>query len=202
MFAKNLKKVRQDKHLSVEKLAQLLEVPASTIWGYEGGKRTPSIDLPIRLNRVFDVNINWLLTGSGEMYINTCENTHAMIKNETAVKNFKDWGKRLSALLAENEQTTYAFAKRTGIKESRIEKFILDSAEPTINEINLIKSNVDISIDELLYGETVYNSKEQKNFQGCMQCSDNYLQRGQKNTQEVSLSADEIIKLKQMLKKL
>ena len=89
--------------------------------------------------------------------------------------------KRLGMLLTENEETPYTFSKRTGIKESRIEKFILDSIEPTISEINAIKCNVDVSIDELLYGETV-----------------------EKNTQagnNISLSTNEILKIKQLLNK-
>ncbi len=83
--------------------------------------------------------------------------------------------------MSENEETPYNFARRTGIKESRIEKFILNSEEPSLDEVNAIKCNVDISIDKLLYGETV-----------------------EKNTQagnNISLSTDEILKIKQLLNK-
>ncbi len=70
MYSENLKKLRKELGLSVEKLSDKLGIPASTIWGYEGNKRTPSIEFPIQLYRVLNVNINWFLTGEGEMFIN------------------------------------------------------------------------------------------------------------------------------------
>ena len=112
------------------------------------------------------------------MFFNNCENTHVFIKNEQSILQFKNWGKRLSQVLVENDETPYAFSKRTGIKESRLEKFLLDSVEPTVSELNAIKNNVDISVDWLLYGETV-----EKNAQ----------------TGDISLSKDEILKLKKLL---
>ncbi len=178
MFAENLKKIRQELGLSVAKFADKLNMSASTLTGYERGERTPSWTLFTQLYKNVNTNINWFVSGEGLMFRNECENTHILVKNEKPVENFKSWGKRLSKILAKNEETPYNFAKRTGIKESRIESFILDSVEPTISEINAIKSNVDISIDELLYGESV-----QKNTQ----------------TDNIRLSADEILKIKKLL---
>lgn len=68
MYAENLKKIRKELKLSVEKLSETTGIPASTLWGYEGKKRTPSIDLPIQLYRKFNINANWFLTGEGEMF--------------------------------------------------------------------------------------------------------------------------------------
>ena len=178
MFAKNLKKIRQELGLSVAKFADRLDMSASTLTGYERGERTPSLLLFTQLYKNANANINWFVSGEGLMFRNECENTHVLVKNEKATENFKSWGKRLSKILAENEETPYNFAKRTGIKESRIESFILDSVEPTISEINAIKSNVDVSIDELLYGESVRKTTQ---------------------TDNISLSADEILKIKKLL---
>lgn len=68
MYANNLKLLRKALNLSVEKLSQRLDIPASTLWGYEGGKKIPSIKLCIRLYRVLNVNLNWLVSGKGEMF--------------------------------------------------------------------------------------------------------------------------------------
>lgn len=179
MYSENLKKIRNAKNLSVEKLSKIIDVPASTLWGYEGNKRIPSIDLPIQLNRKLDVNTNWFLTGEGMMFLNKCENTHVFIQNEKPSLNIKEWGKRLAKLLADNNETPLNFSKRTSISESRIERFILYSEEPTIQELTKIKCNVDISVDELLYGETIESNTQ---------------------AEKVSLSTDEILKLKQILK--
>ena len=71
MYAENLKKIRKELNLSVEKFAQKLNIPASTIWGYEGKKRVPSIELPIQLYKIFNININWFISGKGNMFNNT-----------------------------------------------------------------------------------------------------------------------------------
>lgn len=181
MYKNKIKEIRTALGLSVAKLAEKINVPARTITSYEQGERTPSIEFLTKLCMNFDIDPNYFLFNKGQMFLQKCENTHIFIKNEKSIKNFKCWGKRLGMLLTENEETPYTFSKRTGIKESRIEKFILDSIEPTISEINAIKCNVDVSIDELLYGETV-----------------------EKNTQagnNISLSTDEILKIKQLLNK-
>jgi len=78
VYSENLKKLRKELGLSVEKLAEKIDIPASTIWGYEGGKRVPSVEFPIQLYRNLEiirdgikckVSITWLLTGDGEMFI-------------------------------------------------------------------------------------------------------------------------------------
>ena len=83
MYAENLKKLRKQLNISVEKLAQSINIPASTIWGYESKKRTPSIDLPIRLYKVYNVNTNWFLTGEGEMFNSVSQ------QNDTTQSEFR-----------------------------------------------------------------------------------------------------------------
>lgn len=175
-----LKKIRQNLNLSQEALAESLSLSRAGIAAVEADKNKFSQDVLYKLANNFNVNLNYLVCGSGQMFIAPCENTHALIVNEQSILRFKNWGKRLNQILSENEETPYAFSKRTGITESRIEKFLLDSVEPTITEVNAIKSNVDISIDWLLYGENIEKSTQ---------------------TDSISLSTDEILKLKQILNK-
>lgn len=68
MFAKNLKKVRQALGLSVVKFADKLEMSASTLTGYERGERTPSWNLFTQLYIKANVNMNWFISGDGEMF--------------------------------------------------------------------------------------------------------------------------------------
>lgn len=178
MYTENLKSIRKELDLSVAKFADKLEMSASTLTGYERGERTPSIKLFTQLSIKLGVNLNWFVSGKGPMFINQCENTHVLLQNNLPKINYKNWGKRLGQILAENKETPYAFSKRTGISENRIEKFILDSVDPTMEEINAIKSNVDVSIDELFYGQTVEKSTQ---------------------ADTIALSAEEIIKLKKLI---
>ena len=105
MFAENLKKIRQELGLSVAKFADKLNMSASTLTGYERGERTPSWTLFTQLYKNVNTNINWFVSGEGLMFRNECENTHILVKNEKPVENFKSWGKRLSKILAKNEET-------------------------------------------------------------------------------------------------
>lgn len=69
MYSENLKKLRAELDWSVDKLSKKIDIPSSTLWGYEGGKRVPSIELCIKLYKILKVNINWFLTGEGEMFV-------------------------------------------------------------------------------------------------------------------------------------
>lgn len=176
MFTQNLKKIRQELGLSIAKFAEKIDIPARTLTTYERAERTPSLKLFTQLCTNANVNINWLVSGNGEMFNNECENTHVLINNSDCVNKFKSWGDRLCNILGENMITPKEFAKRAGINPERVENFILNSAEPTMAEINAIKSNIDVSIDELFYGEKVNNSIVQPQF-----------------------TADEILKLKKLI---
>jgi len=68
MYIENLKKVRRYFNLSIKKFAEKLEMSASTITGYERGKRTPTAPLFIKLHNICNVNLNWFVSGEGNMF--------------------------------------------------------------------------------------------------------------------------------------
>ena len=68
MLKENLKKIRKKLGLSVAKLSDKLEIPAMTLTNYERGDRTPSAQLFIQMNKKLNVNLNWFVTGEGEMF--------------------------------------------------------------------------------------------------------------------------------------
>lgn len=70
MLKENLKKVRQELGLSAAKFAEKLEIPAPTLVCYERGERTPSAKLFIQLHTKLNVNLNWFVTGNGEIFNN------------------------------------------------------------------------------------------------------------------------------------
>ena len=53
----NLEKIRKDKGLSQEKLADILEVSRQTIWSLENGKYNPSIILAFKIAKFFETSI-------------------------------------------------------------------------------------------------------------------------------------------------
>ena len=68
MLKENLKKIRKELGLSVAKLGEKLEIPAMTLTNYERGERTPSAQLFIQLNKKLNINLNWFVSGIGEMF--------------------------------------------------------------------------------------------------------------------------------------
>jgi transcriptional regulator with XRE-family HTH domain len=68
MYGDNLKKLRYELRLSAQKLADATEVSLITMQNYELGKREPKYSFLYKLLTVYNVNINWLMTGEGEMF--------------------------------------------------------------------------------------------------------------------------------------
>ena len=53
----NLKDFRLKKGLKIKEVAQSLNVTRVTIWNYENGKRTPNIDVLIKLAKIYDCSV-------------------------------------------------------------------------------------------------------------------------------------------------
>ena len=70
MYAENLKKIRQALGLSVAKFADKLEMSANTLTNYEQSRREPSYNLFVQLDKKLNINLNWFVTGTGEMFNN------------------------------------------------------------------------------------------------------------------------------------
>lgn len=60
---KNIKKIRKEKNLTQEELAECLHCTRQTISNYENGKSEPNIELLIEIARVLEVEVNDLIYG-------------------------------------------------------------------------------------------------------------------------------------------
>jgi len=67
-IGERLKKVREFLGLTQEEFAQKLDTTQAVISNYERGARVPTVDFLNRLTKTFQLDINWLLTGEGEMF--------------------------------------------------------------------------------------------------------------------------------------
>lgn len=68
-IGERIKKVRQEKHLTQQDLAERMGIKRNTIAIYETNRSTPSIAVISLICREFNVNETWLRTGEGEMYL-------------------------------------------------------------------------------------------------------------------------------------
>lgn len=58
-----LKKIRKARHLNQLKVAMDLNISREALSHYENGKRSPDIDMLIKLSDYFDVSIDYLIRG-------------------------------------------------------------------------------------------------------------------------------------------
>ena len=58
-----LKKIREARHLNQLKVAMDLNISREALSHYENGKRSPDIDMLIKLSDYFDVSIDYLIRG-------------------------------------------------------------------------------------------------------------------------------------------
>ena len=69
-IGKRIKKFREEKHITASELAGKLGLPARTIGSYERGEIMPGSKFLALITDKFNLNINWLLSGRGFMFIN------------------------------------------------------------------------------------------------------------------------------------
>ena len=68
MYRENLKKLRTELNLSAQKLADKIGSTQVSVSNYETGKYKPSYEFIEALHNVLNVNLNWFVSGQGEMF--------------------------------------------------------------------------------------------------------------------------------------
>lgn len=154
MLSDRIKKTRNLLGFSQEEFADNLGVPYQTISKYERGKTKPASDILAKINNRFDINLNWLLTGKGDMLIKETNTLKLRDCDFPIEEKMTDWGsKRLRKIPAENKMISEDFAKKINVKMKRLFGLCMDNSNPTLEELFNIKRKVDVSIDWLLFGD-------------------------------------------------
>lgn len=81
MYAERLKKIRNHLRLTVNEIADILEIKPRTYGSYEREENNVSIELVTSLCKKLNVNANWFVTGKGDMF-NAAE--YEQVKDELA----------------------------------------------------------------------------------------------------------------------
>ena len=154
MLQENLKKVRLKLGYSQQEIADKLKININTYRGYEYNKREMPYEILKFLSNVFCVNINWLLTGNGNMFFNSPANNDFCPKeNNSDNPIFFKIGSRLNKLQHENKVSDSEMAKILGIYEYEYKDLKNGIKEPTLKILNCLKQTFKISIDWILDGE-------------------------------------------------
>lgn len=69
MFSTNLKALIKEKGITQKELAEATDVKQNTVSDWINQGNSPKLEHLCRISEFLDVNIHWLITGSGEKYI-------------------------------------------------------------------------------------------------------------------------------------
>lgn len=147
MLANQLKIFRKNNNISADEMAKAINAKPSTIYNYENGYSKPNVDVLNILIEKYNLNINWLLTGKGSMFLEN-KNTFELKQKNIDYQNFNN---RLCALIEKSELDLKTFAGVVDIKFERLADLCVGK-KPTIDEIISIVECFNITTDYLLLG--------------------------------------------------
>lgn len=169
MLSRNIKRARILMGMSQQEMANRLGCPYQTISKYERGEIKPTSDVLTKIGEEFNLDINWLLSGKGQAFLNPPENNKKQdtlkIKTQNKKISYKGMGERLALIQNSNNLCKNEMSKILGLSTERLKNLYSETALPTIKELQKIKENFNISTDWLLFGwHTVENTPPEKPF--------------------------------------
>lgn len=141
MLGKQLKYLRDLKHLSQQEVCNALNIEQSTLANYENDKRIPKIDILIKLASYYDVSVDELL---GLKKIGS----HGNCQNYFYEEGLANWEIRKKA--GELNLTYQMVLDRTGIDKTRFDDLWFGHSQPFAEELIRFSEVLDVSIDFLL----------------------------------------------------
>jgi len=89
-FKERLKRIREHLKLTQKDMSSIMGVSLKVYQRYEKGEQKPSYEKLIPLINTFNVNINWLLTGKGEMFIKQEKTKEDLTIEEQIIETIAD----------------------------------------------------------------------------------------------------------------
>lgn len=104
-----IKKIRKELDLTQQAFADKLGIKRNTVATYENGRNMPIDAVVSLICKVFNVNKDWLLTGSGDMFLKIPSDTLEKLKQEY---NLDDFSYRLICEYLELDETKRDIVKQ------------------------------------------------------------------------------------------
>lgn len=139
-----IKKVRQIKALNKKEFMQKLNISRTLITALEQGKVYPASGFLVGMFRHFAVNINWLLTGKGDIFITNPLNIDAISPVTT--------GERLKRIRFDRGFTQREMADRLKTTSAFISAIELNKFAMGFDVIYNLHENLGVNINLLLTG--------------------------------------------------
>ena len=136
-FGENLSALMMEHNINAPALAKLLQIDRSNITRYMRSDRLPSYPVFLGILDYFSVSADILLG----------------LKEYGGETNFLPaipFGDRLRAVMQETKTTQYRIVKETHISGGSLHEWLANKSLPTINNIAVLASFMDVSVDYLL----------------------------------------------------
>lgn len=111
---------------------------------YERGERKPAFDILQKIAEVHGVNLNWLLTGEGEMFL--ARPTLKIRKNDKKIV-LKNFGGKINKLQTENDLSLSEAAEILEISEDDFVDYCLSRKKPDLDIILKIIEKFDVNFE-------------------------------------------------------
>ena len=88
MFKDNLKTLIKRSSMNVEEFSQIVEIKTATIYNYRSGDRQPDMDTLLLIKQKYlektgkNINLDWLISGEGEMFITQQKSSPVITSDE------------------------------------------------------------------------------------------------------------------------
>lgn len=110
-----LKQAFEAKSLKLVTICEISGIPYSTMQNYLRDVREPTVENLIKLSTHLNINLHWLLTGEGEMFIGSGGGEYLTPSEQTLLKDYREsneQGKEAIEKTASALATTAALAGR------------------------------------------------------------------------------------------
>jgi DNA-binding XRE family transcriptional regulator len=143
-FQERLIEFRKKVANSASAFARSIEQLQPAYVKYERGERKPAFEILEKMARVHNVNLNWLLTGEGEMFMTQ---PTLKVRDEDKKIALRNFGGKINKLQTENDLSLSEAAEILEISEDDFVDYCLNRKKPDINIILKIIEKFDVNFE-------------------------------------------------------
>lgn len=144
IFEERLVEFRKTITSNASAFARSIDLSQPVYANYERGQRRPAFEILEKMARVHNVNLNWLLTGEGEMFL--ARPTLKIRKNDKKIV-LKNFGGKINRLQTENDLSLSEAAAVLEISEDDFVDYCLSRKKPDLDIILKIIQKFDVDFD-------------------------------------------------------
>ena len=144
VFSDRLIAMRKSITSNASAFARSLDILYPVYARYEKGERKPAFEILEKMARVHNINLNWLLTGEGEMFL---AQPTLKVRDEDKKITLRNFGGKINKLQTENDLSLSEAAEILEISEDDFVDYCLNRKKPDINIILKIIEKFDVNFE-------------------------------------------------------